>query len=148
MFTRAIIASLLISIPFTALGYFLSSAELLPTGLDYFTIAFLTATLSALWVNKTTPASDHNHQHRGHGSRHHKESKPQVALKKETGNVKWFSASKGFGFITRENGEDVFVHFRSILGTGHRILHEGQRVEFAVTEGSKGLQAEEVSAIK
>jgi len=70
------------------------------------------------------------------------------ALDKELGNVKWFSASKGFGFITRDTGEDIFVHFRSIMGNGHRILREGQRVEFAVTEGTKGLQAEEVSAIK
>jgi len=62
--------------------------------------------------------------------------------------VKWFSASKGFGFITRENGEDIFVHFRSIMGNGHRILREGQRVEFAVSEGTKGPQAEEVTAIK
>jgi CspA family cold shock protein len=62
--------------------------------------------------------------------------------------VKWFSASKGFGFITRDNGEDIFVHFRSILGKGHRILREGERVEFAVTEGSKGLQAEDVSPVK
>ena len=67
---------------------------------------------------------------------------------KEFGSVKWFSASKGFGFITRDNGEDIFVHFRSIHGNGHRVLHEGQRVEFAISEGTKGLQAEDVSALK
>ena len=64
---------------------------------------------------------------------------------RETGTVKWFNTSKGFGFITRENGEDVFVHFRSIQGQGHRTLFEGQRVEFSITEGDKGLQAEDVS---
>ena len=65
---------------------------------------------------------------------------------RESGNVKWFNASKGFGFITRDSGDDVFVHFRSIRGDGHRVLHDGQRVEFAVSVGKKGLQAEDVAA--
>jgi len=65
---------------------------------------------------------------------------------REAGNVKWFNANKGFGFITRDNGDDVFVHFRSIRGDGHRVLKDGQRVEFEVTEGDKGLQAEDVAA--
>ncbi|HHO58677.1 MAG TPA: cold shock domain-containing protein [Thiotrichales bacterium] len=64
----------------------------------------------------------------------------------ERGTVKWFNAAKGFGFITRENGEDVFVHFRSIQGKGHRSLGEGQAVIFSVTEGEKGLQAVDVSS--
>ena len=78
------------------------------------------------------------------------DSKPVVISSgpRETGSVKWFSASKGFGFITRDSGDDIFVHFRSIVGDGHRILREGQRVNFAVTEGDKGLQAEEVDAEK
>ena len=66
---------------------------------------------------------------------------------REIGTVKWFNAAKGFGFITRENGDDVFVHFRSIQGKGHRSLGEGQRVAFEVTDGDKGLQAVEVSSI-
>lgn len=66
---------------------------------------------------------------------------------REIGTVKWFNAAKGFGFITRENGEDIFVHFRSIQGKGHRSLGEGQRVAFEVTEGDKGPQAVEVSGI-
>ena len=64
---------------------------------------------------------------------------------RETGTVKWFNTNKGFGFITRDSGDDVFVHFRSIRGQGHRTLIEGQRVEFNVTEGDKGLQAEDVA---
>lgn len=64
---------------------------------------------------------------------------------REFGSVKWFNPSKGFGFITRENGEDVFVHFRSIRGKGHRVLRDGQKVEFAVSEGKKGLQADDVA---
>ena len=62
------------------------------------------------------------------------------------GTVKWFNAAKGFGFITRESGEDVFVHFRSIQGKGHRSLGEGQAVIFSVAEGDKGLQAVDVQS--
>jgi CspA family cold shock protein len=65
---------------------------------------------------------------------------------KETGTVKWFNAAKGFGFIARENGEDVFVHFSAIEAGGYRSLDEGARVSFIVKKGPKGLQAESVSA--
>src|SRR4051794_33205183 len=65
---------------------------------------------------------------------------------REIGTVKWFNDAKGFGFISRENGPDVFVHFRAIQGNGFRTLAEGQRVSFDVTQGQKGLQAENVSA--
>lgn len=61
-----------------------------------------------------------------------------------TGTVKWFSPSKGYGFIGREDGEDVFVHFSSIQMDGYRVLKQGQVVEFSVEEGPKGLQAAEV----
>ncbi len=67
---------------------------------------------------------------------------------RELGSVKWFNVSKGFGFITRENGDDVFVHFRNIRGRGHRSLSEGQRVKFYVRESDKGLQAEDVSIVR
>ncbi|MDX1475700.1 MAG: cold shock domain-containing protein [Reinekea sp.] len=67
---------------------------------------------------------------------------------REEGQVKWFNVSKGFGFVTRESGEDVFVHFRSIRGRGHRSLQEGQRVRFGVVESSKGLQAEDVTIMR
>ncbi len=68
---------------------------------------------------------------------------------KENGQVKWFNDDKGYGFISRDNGEaDVFVHFRSIVSTaGRKTLVEGQRVEFLVTKGPKGLQAEDVTAM-
>ena len=68
----------------------------------------------------------------------------KVGSGRETGTVKWFNAAKGFGFITRENGEDIFVHFRSIQGKGHRSLGEGQTVIFEVAESDKGLQAVDV----
>ncbi len=63
---------------------------------------------------------------------------------KEQGTVKWFNGSKGYGFIEREEGEDVFVHFNAIVGDGYKNLEEGQRVEFTVVQGEKGLQAEDV----
>lgn len=64
-----------------------------------------------------------------------------------TGTVKWFNAEKGFGFISREEGGDLFVHFSAIQGTGYRSLEEGQRVEFDVTPGRKGEEAQNVRVI-
>ncbi|WP_114417719.1 cold-shock protein [Marinospirillum perlucidum] len=66
---------------------------------------------------------------------------------REEGVVKWFNVNKGFGFIIRDVGGEVFVHFRSIRGTGHRTLREGQKVRFAAVEGEKGLQAEDVTVV-
>lgn len=66
---------------------------------------------------------------------------------RESGTVKWFDNAKGYGFITRPQGDDVFVHFRSIRGDGFRTLQEGQQVEFSVVQGQKGLQAEDVAAV-
>ena len=65
-----------------------------------------------------------------------------------TGTVKWFNNSKGFGFIEREEGDDVFVHYSSIRDTGgFRTLTEGQKVEFSITQGQKGLQANDVTSV-
>jgi cold shock protein len=64
------------------------------------------------------------------------------------GVVKWFNASKGYGFIGRENGEDVFVHFSAIQMEGYKRLKEGQKVEFSVEDGPKGLQAANVTALE
>jgi len=65
----------------------------------------------------------------------------------ETGIVKWFNGSKGYGFITREKGDDVFVHYRAIQGEGYKTLDEGDKVTFNIEEGAKGLQATNVSRI-
>ncbi|MCL5408407.1 MAG: cold-shock protein [Candidatus Omnitrophica bacterium] len=62
-------------------------------------------------------------------------------MSKEKGKVKWFNNTKGYGFIERENGEDVFVHYSAIGGDGYKTLEEGSAVEFEVTQGKKGLQA-------
>ena len=66
---------------------------------------------------------------------------------KEQGTVKWFNASKGYGFIQRQSGEDVFVHFSAIQADGYKTLNEGQAVEFEVTKGPKGLQAATVVSL-
>ncbi|MDD5544479.1 MAG: cold-shock protein [Acidobacteriia bacterium] len=66
---------------------------------------------------------------------------------REQGTVKWFNDAKGFGFIQRQSGEDVFVHFSAIQGDGFKSLAEGQAVEFEVTKGQKGLQASNVTKV-
>lgn len=66
---------------------------------------------------------------------------------RQTGTVKWFNDEKGFGFITPTSGDDLFVHFKAIKSDGFKSLKEGQKVSFVATQGSKGMQAEEVSPI-
>ena len=70
-----------------------------------------------------------------------------AAAGREQGQVKWFNVSKGFGFITKDDGEEIFVHFRSIRGGGRRGLRDGQRVTFVVAQSDKGPQAEDVEGI-
>ncbi|MBV1870049.1 MAG: cold shock domain-containing protein [Gammaproteobacteria bacterium] len=72
----------------------------------------------------------------------------QSSGSRDTGQVKWFNSSKGFGFITRDDGQDVFVHFRSIRGEGRRFLRDGQSVAFDTGQGEKGLQAEDVEVLE
>jgi len=66
---------------------------------------------------------------------------------RKQGSVKWFNSTKGFGFISQEGGEDVFVHFQAITGDGYKTLNENDKVEFSVVQGPKGLQAAEVKKI-
>jgi cold shock protein len=68
-------------------------------------------------------------------------------VSREQGTVKWFNAAKGYGFIQRQSGEDVFVHFSAIQADGYKTLNEGQAVEFEVKQGPKGLQAERVVSL-
>lgn len=67
---------------------------------------------------------------------------------KQQGRVKWFNSAKGYGFIQADDGKDVFVHFSAIRADGYRTLQEGEKVEFIVTQGKKGLQAEDVEILK
>jgi CspA family cold shock protein len=66
---------------------------------------------------------------------------------REVGTVKWFDAKKGYGFINREGGEDVFIHYSSIQGNGYRVLEDGQKVEFEVVQGRKGLEATNLTKV-
>ena len=65
----------------------------------------------------------------------------------EQGTVKWFNGAKGYGFISRESGEDVFVHFKAIVGEGYKTLNQGDKVQFEIEQGPKGLQAAKVSKV-
>lgn len=133
-FTVSIIASVL-SIQAHATASFSESFSLLMTP-DYaklWAISFVSIFTASVLSAKTSTSSSSS-------------SNVAISGDQERGTVKWFNAAKGFGFITRENGEDVFVHFRSIQGKGHRSLGEGQAVIFSVTEGDKGLQAVDVTS--
>ena len=133
-FSIAVILTLLAVLPL----YLLSEQQfqLSTANLPFFVLSlFVLLLLSAYWshaIKLTQKPTDH---------------RSGELLERESGKVKWFNANKGFGFITRENGEDVFVHFRSIRGKGHRVLRDGQRVDFFVSDGEKGLQAEDVEVV-
>ncbi len=71
----------------------------------------------------------------------------KILSEREAGVVKWFNGTKGYGFIQRDSGGDIFIHYSAIITEGFKSLEEGQRVEFSVTETDRGLQAQEVSAI-
>ncbi|MEE3300421.1 MAG: cold-shock protein [Pseudomonadota bacterium] len=133
-FSIAVILTLLAVLPL----YLLSEQQfqLSTANLPFFVLSlFVLLLLSAYWSNAIKPTQKPTDHRSGE------------LLERESGKVKWFNANKGFGFITRENGEDVFVHFRSIRGKGHRVLRDGQRVDFFVSDGDKGLQAEDVEVV-
>ena len=116
--------------------YFLSSQEFSLTLSNFPIIAltlFIIVLISSFSAQRSSARTGDDHYEDEYNS------------SREKGSVKWFNANKGFGFITRDSGDDVFVHFRSIRGEGHRVLHDGQRVEFEVSEGDKGLQADDVA---
>lgn len=128
----ALIATLVIAIPIYLIEIEHSATTVL-------IVAFLVSLLSAGFASRSGKLRSNK--------KHVEENRtPYNQSRRESGSVKWFNASKGFGFITRDSGDDIFVHFRSIRGEGHRVLHDGQRVEFAISEGDKGLQAEDVAA--
>lgn len=141
MTTKIFIASFIVAVVLSLLAYFVNLDSLFPALVAYFCMALLSGCLTTFWVVR--PRSEPSTKKQKRSRKRQKDLGP-----KEVGSVKWFSASKGYGFVTRESGEDIFVHFRSIDGKGHRILQQGDKVEFAVTQGDKGLQAENVSAIK
>jgi CspA family cold shock protein len=145
MTTKTIPAVLGPAILFALLVQFFNLASILPPFVLSFLLALL-ASIATLFLisssGKTASTSNKSTTTVAASSRNTGKSSGG----KELGNVKWFNSNKGFGFITRENGEEIFVHFRSIVNG--KSLRDGQRVEFAVTTGTKGLQAEEVVALK
>ena len=144
--SQQLIKILLISLIFTGTAtlaaYHLQSGHAASVSQSIF--ALFTAESAPLWTTSFISvflASLLSFKLAGRGT-----SRARVRSGQEIGTVKWFNAAKGFGFITRENGDDVFVHFRSIQGKGHRSLGEGQRVVFSITESDKGLQAVDVTS--
>jgi CspA family cold shock protein len=137
MFKKPVFISFAITVLACIPLYFLSSQEFSLTLSNFPIIAltlFIIVLVSSFCAQRSSVETGNNLYEDEYGS------------DREKGNVKWFNANKGFGFITRDSGDDVFVHFRSIRGEGHRVLHDGQRVEFEVSEGDKGLQADDVAA--
>ncbi len=136
--TRIIIITLIISAIATGIATQLLTAANISTttGIASLAVLIFIASLSTALVSANAPSKIR---------KNNQQKITKSDKNRESGTVKWFNTSKGFGFITRDNGDDVFVHFRSIRGQGHRTLFEGQRVEFEITEGDKGLQAEDVA---
>jgi cold shock protein len=146
----ALLFTLLLAYPVHAL----TNANYTLTADDFFTGILLIATLSLVSAilarpRNVTKSTRGNRQSRSRSKAPSKAPSKQTAVKgnREQGEVKWFNSTKGFGFITRDSGEDIFVHFRSIRGEGHRTLKDGERVDFVVTDGDKGLQADDVIAL-
>jgi cold shock protein len=134
---RSLTASVITSAIATIIASFtlnnINSGELTILAVLFFMASIITALVVTNNKTKSTSQTD-------------QPTPVRINKSRETGVVKWFNTNKGFGFITRDNGDDVFVHFRSIRGQGHRTLIEGQRVEFNISKGEKGLQAEDVDA--
>jgi len=137
--TRIIIITLIITAIATGIATQLLTTENISTtnGIASLAVLIFIASLATALASANAPARN---------SKNNQQKATKSDKNRESGTVKWFNTSKGFGFITRDNGDDVFVHFRSIRGQGHRTLFEGQRVEFEITEGDKGLQAEDVAS--
>jgi CspA family cold shock protein len=149
MNTKSTLAALGPAALLAAVSFVIETSRM-PSWALVFTTALLSSFLTLIVLNiKPKAASSKpakNNPNAGNSSNAGSSKIVGGSGKKETGSVKWFNAIKGFGFITRANGEEIFVHFRSIVG--QRSLRDGQRVEFAVTNGSKGLQAEDVVPLK
>lgn len=142
----AILSTALLAFPL----YKLTSANYTLTPDDLPISLLLVATvalLSALFARPSTAVKSNRGAKKSRSRSVAPSTKPAKQGKREQGEVKWFNSTKGFGFITRDSGEDIFVHFRSIRGEGHRTLKDGERVEFIVSDGDKGPQADDVVAI-
>lgn len=148
---KALYASLLVSLPAPLILalipmngnielYLETSASLVDYLLAY--LLFVIVALVASSLAARTGSGQKRQAAKGGKSPGRRKSKDS-----EEGTVKWFNVKKGFGFITRDSGGDVFVHFRAIQGEGRRVLRQGQRVSYTVVEAEKGLQANDVTTV-
>jgi CspA family cold shock protein len=145
MTVKLILAAILALVLFVALAFFESQALQLPSATNDWgklAILFLGVLVATLLGGSNSGVSD-----KIDDDDHIEYDDEDDDADYEAGTVKWFNTKKGYGFITRENGEDLFVHFRNIKGRGRRSLNDGESVTFVVIEGDKGLQADRVSAI-
>ena len=140
MFKKPISIAIIITLFLSAPLYILSQQEFVLT-LNSLPLVLLSLFIAILLATSLASSAAKSNLSGNYGT------EDGYADHRESGEVKWFNANKGFGFITRDSGEDIFVHFRSIRGEGHRVLRDGQRVEFEVSEGDKGLQADDVAAV-
>ena len=145
MFTKLLISLVMAALTSLALGYLAHQSFSLPTdpaAWGRFAILFLGILTAVLLVAQTQSSASQ-------GSDDDDDDYYDDFSEEdfEEGAVKWFNTKKGYGFITRDQGDDIFVHFRNIKGQGRRSLTDGERVTFVVTEGDKGLQADHVSPI-
>ncbi len=111
-----------------------------------FILFFLVGLINSVLIRKASSNRTRTHRSRAATS-YNTPSSDNSGDGTEEGTVKWFNVKKGFGFILRDNGEEIFVHFRAIQGHGRRVLRQGQQVRFDVVEADKGLQASNVSII-
>ena len=142
MFSKLLITLMLAALTSLALGYLDNQSLSVPASLQdwgRFLILF-GGMLTAVLLTSTTsaPAADEDED---------EETAEYDSDDFEEGTVKWFNTKKGYGFITRDQGDDIFVHFRNIKGQGRRSLNDGQKVTYVVIEGDKGLQADHVSPL-
>jgi len=142
MFSKLLITLMLAALTSLALGYLDNQSLSVPASLQdwgRFLILF-GGMLTAVLLTSTTsaPADDEDED---------EETAEYDSNDFEEGTVKWFNTKKGYGFITRDQGDDIFVHFRNIKGQGRRSLNDGQKVTYVVIEGDKGLQADHVSPL-
>jgi len=150
-----ILKNIILSLIIGSIAYFISQifsgSVHVPTEPEFGVLAIfiLAVFLGRSVLPATTSKPTHRNQSKPAARQDSKPAKPATSnsnSNKEAGTVKWFNIKKGFGFITRDEGDDIFVHYRNIEGNGRRAINEGQRVKFLVIDGDKGLQADEVEA--
>jgi len=147
-----ILKNIILSLIIGSIAYFISQifsgSVHVPTKPEFGVLAafILAVFLGRSVLPATTSKPTHRNQSKPTARQNNKPASQATSSNKESGTVKWFNIKKGFGFITRDEGDDIFVHYRNIEGNGRRAINEGQRVKFLVIDGDKGLQADEVEA--